>query len=573
MRWNNLGFSTIKEAVDYHTGGKADEILNPSGTYKIQNADYAAAWMTEYCRQNVPITIVGDYDCDGICASAGLKMALEAAGATNVKVRLPKRMSEGYGLSKKIISEIDEGVVITVDNGIAAIDSIQEAKKKGLVVILTDHHMPVVKEGQIVLPEADLIVDPHVPDDMIALGEIAGTTFQDYCGAGLVYRIAGLMNIDRQILNQIAAFAAIATVADVMPLLSDNRNIYQEGIYAIAQKRSTMGFQLLIDSLRSDSVVTEGDIGFSIAPMLNAPGRLLDDGAQVSLNLVLEPSFTKAKELLEKAKALNEERKLEKAEAVKRAYKYIDENCLYGVNPIVIADPKTKEGIVGLVAGTIAEQYNVSCICFTEKNGTWKGSARSCEADDMKASLDQFSRTYPGVLLGYGGHKGAAGLSIRKDAFDQFQEGMQSIMSEAQPVKDQIDYDLELKAGQVKQAAVELARFAPFGEGNPPLVFKIEGFQCVPIGSGYFVELGNGKTIKFNGAGCEAVGFGLAKQYHDLDDPTEMDLVGKIGYHYYNGIQSVQIEILDFKAVKKKQEKKNALNLDIDHILMMNGLA
>jgi len=547
MRWNSLGFHTVKEAVDYHTDGKADELLNTAGNYPVQNAALAASWLRHYAEEDARITIVGDYDCDGICASAAMKIALEDIGATNVHVRLPRRMSEGYGMKPHIVEEIPYGVIVTVDNGIAAHEAIELAKKKGLVVIVTDHHMPVIRNGDIVLPKADLIVDPHIDDSLLSKnGKTAGTVFHDYCGAGLVYKIACCMGVDPMALARISAFAAIATVADVMPLLGDNRNIYHEGIKSIRQRDITAGLQMIVDVLKSGNIVTEGNIGFKIAPMLNAPGRLLDDGAKISLDLVLSDSFLNGRKLLDQVQQLNENRKDIKEECVKYALAYMEQNNVFGVNPAVIVDRRIPEGIIGLVAGEITEDYEVSSFCFTEKDGNLKGSARACEEDDMKACLDRFDAAHPGVLLGYGGHPGAAGLTIRKDGLEEFRNGMREIMSKAHPKKDVIDYDLEISPSEIGSYAQQLAQYVPFGEKNPPLIFRVNGFRCAQMGLGHYAEIQNGRSVRMNGAGFEVVGFDLAQQYHDEKEPEVMDVVGKIAFHYFNGNCTPQVEMLDF---------------------------
>ena len=548
MEWKWKGFRSIKEAIDFNTKGKADEILSPGSSFPvIQNADICAMWLIYYAVNDVPITIVGDYDCDGICASASLYLALRAAGAKYVYVRLPKRMSEGYGMSPKIIGEIPYGVVVTVDNGIAAHEAVRQAKEKGLIVIITDHHLPVVKDGEIVLPEADLIVDPHVESSLIAKGPIYRNTFNDYCGAGLVYRIAGAMLRDRKVLRQISAFAAIATVADVMPLLSDNRKIFAEGVQSIQDATITTGLKALVDSLRSGGIVTESDIGFKIAPMLNAPGRLIDDGASLGLGLLLENSAENAQHILDEVNELNENRKQIKAAALKRAASYIAETNQEHTNPVIINDPETPEGVIGLVAGTVCEDFGETAIVFTEADGILKGSGRACEEDNLKDALDTFNAKFPGVLLGYGGHKGAAGLSIRKGCLEVFKKGMSDILSDPKPKTDVLAYDLKIDAETIVDTAACLMDYSPFGEGNPPLVFRIDNFRAKQFGKSYFTEIGNGSSIRMSGDGADIIGFGLAKQFHECGDPSCMDMIGKISYHYFNGRKSVQVEMLDLK--------------------------
>ena len=184
MQWTWKNFKSIKEAVNAKTGGLADSFLNAdTKEVAIQNADVMAVWLQYYAQKNIPITIIGDYDADGVCASAEMWMLLSALGASKIRVRLPRRFSEGYGLSPKIVGEIEKGVIVTVDNGIAALEAVSDAKAKGLVVLVIDHHLPKKENGKVVLPPADLIVDPHVEDALIAHGRETRTGFRDYCGA------------------------------------------------------------------------------------------------------------------------------------------------------------------------------------------------------------------------------------------------------------------------------------------------------------------------------------------------------------------------------------------------------
>ena len=309
MQWKSKGFKNVMDAVQHNTG-LAEEFLHPSQEpYYIQNLDLMAMWIQAYASQNAPITVIGDYDADGVCATGGLYLLLRELHADNIKLRLPRRMSEGYGLSEKIVDEVNGGVIITVDNGIAAIPAIKKAKEKGMVVLVIDHHEPKMDNGQIVLPEADLIIDPHVPDHLIQKGVAVKSTFNEYCGAGLVYKLAQAMIPGTKTLKKISAFAAIATVADVMPLVSDNRNIYHEGIRSIRDRDITPGLQCMINLLQSDNIVNEGDIGFKLAPMLNAPGRLYDDGANISLQTLITGNYTNATMMAQELNGINDVRK------------------------------------------------------------------------------------------------------------------------------------------------------------------------------------------------------------------------------------------------------------------------
>ena len=572
MQWKSKGFKNVMDAVQHNTG-LAEEFLHPSQEpYYIQNLDLMAMWIQVYASQNAPITVIGDYDADGVCATGGLYLLLRELHADNIKLRLPRRMSEGYGLSEKIVEEIDGGVIITVDNGISAIPAIKKAKEKGMVVLVIDHHEPKMDNGQIVLPEADLIVDPHVPDHLIQKGVPVKSTFNGYCGAGLVYKLAQAMIPGTKTLKKISAFAAIATVADVMPLVSDNRNIYHEGIRSIRDRDITPGLQCMVNLLQSDNIVNEGDIGFKLAPMLNAPGRLYDDGANISLQTLITGNYANASMMAQELNGINDVRKGKKEEAVKRAVDMIEKENLIGSNPLIICDPKTAEGVVGLVAGFLSEEYNCSAIVFTKTEHGLKGSARAADYNNIKESLDKFHDLHPEILSKYGGHKGAAGLSIPEEGFLEFRKGMNEIMGAPLPKPDTIEYDIEITASEISNVTAEIRRFAPFGEGNPPVVVKIMDFKTVPIGNSFYTELRKG-AIKFSGPGCSAIAFNMAERFKAEGCPTCMDLIGTLGYQNYMGKPKVQVEVSDFVPSVSEKKKPEQVNQSIASILGQYHLA
>ena len=554
MRWRSKNCKDVFDAVNKNTG-MAEKIRKPGpGPYDIQNADIMASWLGTYAKKNIPITIVGDFDADGICATAELYLALTSLGATNIRMRLPRRMSEGYGMSVNIVNEIQLGVVVTVDNGIAALEAIKEAKRKGLIVLVIDHHLPVKTKEGVVLPCADLIVDPMVNDSFLRKGRLVETTFRGYCGAGLVYKICQLMKCSSEIMDKISALAAIATIADVMPLHEDNRNIYRHGINSMYRGRMTAGTEELVKILQSENMVTETDIGFKLAPMLNAPGRLYDNGAEKALKAILESNSSQAEKKVAELIKINEERKILRDEAVNRARKIVEDNCLWGRNPLVVIDPLTKEGLVGLVAGELQEENHVSCFCFTQKEGYLKGSARGIEEDDLKAALDELNESHPDILIKYGGHKSAAGLSIAEDKIDEFSREMQKLLTPYNPPKEELLYDLEISAGEIKKKCEEIQKYVPFGQGNPHLMFCIRNFKLTPQNN-VFYNLMRNDTVKFLGAGCTAIGFSMYEKYVQEGYPSELDLIGKLSYRYYMGNVTPQIEIIDMKAIPQKKAK------------------
>ena len=327
MSWKKRGKArNITEVIKEISHLTLEEVSNPVSipSSSIMGMEEAADILLQAIYENKPITIVGDYDADGITSTAILWHVLRYLGVT-ARTRLPKRYSEGYGLSMRVVEEIKSGVVITVDNGISALEQIKAAKEKGLTVIVLDHHLPGSE-----LPEADIVVDPHIAPDQ--------SGFSDYCGAGLACKMAQLLIDDDEFLKKMKALAAIGTVADVMPLVKDNRIIVKEGLNCINQHNLPVGLLALINAVGIRRV-DEQTIGFTIGPLLNAPGRLHDDGAMQSLEILITEDYAEAES---KAFSLIETNNLRKdllKKGMERAHEIIRNERKENVNPICIYDP------------------------------------------------------------------------------------------------------------------------------------------------------------------------------------------------------------------------------------------
>ena len=339
-RWVKRGdFNSLQAIIEKNVGMPIQEFLNPKRDPYISNLKEAAKFIRDAAEEGKKIHIVGDYDVDGDTSSSILKMGFHEAFGEMPSVRLPRRFSEGYGLKMKIIDEINDGIIVTVDNGIAALEPIKAAKKKGLDVVVIDHHQPVIDNGKVILPEADVIVDPHA---------IPGSEFSGYCGAGLAYRLIKELIPDSPMLVRYLVLASIATVADVMDLVGDNRNIVKDGLGAIRKRYVTLGLNTLLN-LVGLSYVDEGDYGFKIGPIMNASGRLYDNGPQDVVNLLTthvmpgEEGYDKAlKETFDLGEVLiarNEERKKLSEEAESRADNIIrNRPGMSGTKPIILYD-------------------------------------------------------------------------------------------------------------------------------------------------------------------------------------------------------------------------------------------
>lgn len=239
--------------------------------------------------QNKKITVIGDYDADGVTGTSILTMGLKEYGFTNVSYRIPRRISEGFGISDSIIDEINEGLIITCDNGIAGLSAIKKAKEKGLSVIVIDHHSPVVIDDQTILPDADHIIDPHA---------IPGSAdFNGYCGAGLAYKfICALFDGNKQITQKYLGLAAIGTVADVMQLREENYVLVRNGLKALTiPTLCTKGLQALLSVLNLYKDIKSSDIAYRIGPTINSASRMNDAGATSAVELLTYDGPTEEK--------------------------------------------------------------------------------------------------------------------------------------------------------------------------------------------------------------------------------------------------------------------------------------
>jgi len=288
---------------------------------------------------------------------------------------------------------------------------------------------------------------------------------------------------------------------------------------------------------------TTKDIAFKIGPMINACGRLFDSGAEEAFNALVYDGPYK-EEIGVKLNEYNDLRKKKVKDGLEAVYNNIALNCLHGDVPLVVYEPSLEEGIVGIIAGRLAEEKQVPTFVFTnsEEPGIYKGSGRTAGGVHLKNLLDACSET----LYKYGGHEEAAGVSVTEKSFEEMKEAMQENCPELVNTTENGNtyYDLEIKAIDIPTTLVELRKYEPFGQGNPQPVFLIKDFQLSPRYSSTYKTMGNDdEHIKLFGIDCVAVGFNMVNDYHSLSDPQKLDLVGVISENFFMGRSETQIEI------------------------------
>ncbi len=553
---NNTGIKSTDEANEWYKRFYADE-------YVIAGMDMAVYLVGTFQDKN--ILIVGDYDVDGQTSTSILYLGLKALGY-NVSYRLPHHFSEGFGINSKIVDEIttspDETLIITCDNGIAQVEAVNYAKAKGYTVIIIDHHEPEVENGEIILPEADIIIDP------IAIK--GQCSFDGYCGAGLSFKfIRSLFNGEHgDLLAKLQSLAAVGTIADVMRLVEENYAIVRIALSHMAQAQfCTTGLYALLNATKLITKdITAKDIGFSVSPALNSLTRLHDTGAEIGVKLltfVEDYDYQEALKIAEYCLSENDKRKELQNELFAKAVKSVEEKYSEDI-PIVLYLENAPEGLMGPIAAKICDKYKRPAFVLTDSEyfeNILKGSSRAYKYGnyDIKAELDIISESSD-LIFRYGGHTRAAGLSVEKKNLDNLRKALNANATNY-VLDEKIYYDLDINVEDIGSAIDEVKKYGPYGEGNPEPVFRIRNFiSCKdPRKNEFIVFMGKtGKSVKIFGNGVNAVNFfnaeDVAKLISEHPDiisaPVEFDMIGTLSNNEFKGFITRQIEFSEIKLKK-----------------------
>lgn len=480
------------------------------------------------------ITVFGDYDCDGTAATAILYSYLEAQGA-DVDYYIPDR-SEGYGMSISALERIvgrGTALIITVDNGISAVEEARFLREKGVELVVTDHHQP----GE-VLPECGACVDPHRADDM--------SPFKDICGAVVALKLLIALEKDADfILEQYADLAAVATIGDVMPLRGENRLIVQRGLEYIRSGQNIGIAKLIAKAERRFAEVTASDIAFTVCPRINAAGRMACADKAVELMLCVDEFDTdKAVRIAEELCDLNKARQAEEKKIISDAERIISDNPLVVKQRVIVLTGEGWHcGVVGIVCARILEKYGKPVVMISVENGSARGSVRSVEGFSVYRMLSACSEP----LTRFGGHPGAGGFSLDPDKISEFTELIHKYARENFPKMPDcgLNIDKEITARELTLENVEnLNKLEPFGEGNKLPVFLLRG--CVVRSKR---ALSDGKYTSFEvesgGAVVKVISFKLpyARFWAGVGD--RVDIVAYAEVNEYNGNRSVQLRLID----------------------------
>lgn len=557
MKWLRKGaYNTVKELVQANTGMSANDLAYDARRYHYPGIKEAAELFMDHIKHGSKILVWCDYDTDGVDCKFIMSYTLaRPMKIRNIEILCPGRYSDGYGIKPSIVEQFaGTDLLVLCDNGIAAIEAVDLAREMGMDVIILDHHDPRVIEGQVVMPNANVIVDPHLTGGYIMDG--AGNQigeFRDLCGAGITWYFTHevrsmcdwMSDKQKWYLDQIAYIGAtFGTVGDVVDLKDDNRRIVKQGLTNLNKGMGTSGIRQLMYKLYLNNV-SSMDIGFLISPIINASGRLEDTGAnRIAALLCTDANDEDAKKALyaevDRAIEVNKKRKAMTKESVERVVENYEANG--GNDPFIVCyDEYTVSGIVGLVASELVNRYHRPALVFApsgKDDGVIKGSGRSIEGIGIKGLLDQIQQ----YLTTYGGHPMACGASLLIDNLDAFGDAVNAI-TPVLDTSDAIMYDLECTYTEAATKLAEQEQFEPYGAGNPQPVYRINGVElCEP---GYMG--GDSQHLKFQTKDADILWFDGRKAYEDLGSPKMVDILVTMSYHEFKDQVTVQMQVIDMK--------------------------
>ncbi len=521
------------ESVDAICDFLSIDEKEPHDPFYMYGMDEAVMMIDAAVEEGKKITVYGDYDADGVTSTSLLYRTLEEMGA-NVDYAIPNRFIHGYGPNKELFDELIDGgteLIITVDNGISAIDEIRHAKERGCAVILTDHH-EIGEE----MPPADVILHPRHPEGDYPFGELAGV--------GVALKLSQALVHDT--LEPFVAYAAIGTIADLVPLVGENRWIVRRGLEAI--RAGALPAIEAFAELKSIHVrdIQEETVGFQIGPQLNAPGRLGE--ASLAVKGLIASTKDDARPIFEEMTRINEERKELVETAFQEALTMIDENDV--PSGIVVAKEGWNPGVVGIVASRIVEEFHRPTIVLAidEEAGVAKGSARSIPNFHLFNQLTEMSP----LIAQFGGHEMAAGLTVSLEQLETFQVRFNERAEEQLTEEDfipKVVVDVPVTLEEITVEHLEsLDDLRPFGVGFEQPVYYIEDVQAINIR-----QIGSEKQhlkfqLKDGQEQLDVIGFNEGNIANEMTDELRCSVIGELGVNEWNGNKNPQLIVRDIKS-------------------------
>ena len=515
----------------------------------LSGVDAAAARIARAVDGGEAILVLGDFDADGATGTALAVSLLESLGASRVDYLVPNRFAFGYGLTPEIVRvalEREPALIVTVDNGMSSVAGVTLAQESGVDVVVTDHHLPGEE-----LPPACAIVNPNAPGCEFASKALAGVGVIYYLLSRVRARLAQAGFFARRGLRspRLADWldlVALGTVADVVPLDLNNRILVHQGLRRMRAGRARPGIRALAQvASRNLRAATAQDLGFAIAPRLNAAGRLSD--MTVGIQCLLSTEMTEAHRLARELNELNAERREIERDMTLDAALLVDESHADHGSAICLYDASWHQGIVGIVAGRMRERHHRPVVAFADAGapGELRGSARSIPGLHIRDALDDVAARFPGLMVKFGGHAMAAGLSIKRSQLDRFTKAFSAAVEARVSERDlagirMTDGELE-PADIVLENARLVARHGPWGQGFEEPTFHGE-FDIVServVGQRH-LKL----ALRYGDRVVDAIAFNQARVGVD-----RVRALYRLGVNDYSGIETLQLVIEDLERV------------------------
>ena len=528
----------------FDNAGELDILLSDEPVlcdpYELADIKIAADYINNVIAEGVKIAVFGDYDCDGVVATSLLYDYLVGRGAT-VVAYIPDRIDEGYGMNCGAIDKLaaeDVGLIITVDNGISCANEIEYANSIGIKTVVTDHHIPPE-----ILPDAVAVVDPHRKD--------CPSTFKEICGAEVAFKLVCALEDKEpeQMLERYADILAVATIGDVMPLVNENRSIVKAGVKKIKNAPS-VGVATILNMAGIDrKAIDAGKISFGIVPRINAAGRM--GSAYRAFKLLTCDSAIDAFKIAGPIDDDNVRRQQIEKDILKEAIKMIENNGYHHNRVIVVAGQNWHFGVLGIVASRICEHYGKPSIVLSSENGVAHGSGRSFAGFHLYDAINSCGD----VLIKYGGHELAAGVSVNSEDICAFRKKINEYACSLPTAVPNLKIDFRLNpAGMSVDMAFATKTLEPFGLGNPMPIFGIFGVTLEKI-----TAIGGGKHLKLlcrkNGNAFQAVLFGVTPQQFCFAAGDIIDLAVTLDANLYQGQYNLSVQI---KAIKMSNCNQDA---------------
>lgn len=529
------GITSIEKAKEFFACGALSDPLS------IKDMDRAADIIREALDEGKRITVYGDYDCDGVTATVMLYDYLQAMGA-EVDYYIPDR-SEGYGMNIPALKRILDGgteLIITVDNGISAVQEAEYIRERGAGLVITDHHQPPAE-----LPVCGACVDPHRPDD--------NSAFKELCGAGIVLKLLCALEEDGEfVMEQYAELAAIGTIGDVMPLVGENRYIVRRGLENIRSSQNT-GLERLIRTAGADPLtVTAEGLAYSVCPRINAAGRMADAGKAAQLLMADSPQ--KAASLAEELSALNDRRKKEESAITEDIDRLLErEPSILTERVIVVSGEGWHHGVIGIVGARLLEKYGKPVIVIGIENGEGRGSARGIEGFSVYKLLEGCS----GLLTRFGGHLKAGGFSLPADKIGEFTARVKELSRLYYPVMPEytVCADMEISGSELTEESVtQLNALEPFGEGNRRPLFLLK--NCTvrskrPLKDGRYTSF----DAECGGVTLKALCFRIPYARFFPEQGSRVDIIAAAEINEYNGSRSVNLKVQELRPSDFREDR------------------